>query len=316
MRIVFFGSPDFAVCSLDALLQNGFNVVGVVTAIDKPASRGHKICTTAVKDYAVAHSLPLLQPQNMKSQDFLSALAEWKADLQIVVAFRMMPKVVYAMPSMGTFNLHGSLLPRYRGAAPINWALINGEKKTGVTTFLLNDKIDEGEIIYQQTIDILPEDDFGSLHDRMMKVGASLVVKTAREFDKGVVQTIPQAKIDTEPCPAPKIYTNTTYIDWSKKGIEIENFVRGMAPIPCAKTIFLKENGTEELILKVFKVKFVPFLHKKNYGSICIDLKEGIKIFCSDGFCEIIDLQLSGKKRMLCSDFLRGWKIEGEWVAK
>lgn len=316
MRIVFFGSPDFAVCSLDALLQNGFNVVGVVTATDKQANRGHKICTSAVKDYAVEHNIPLLQPQNMKSTEFLSQLRELKADLQIVVAFRMMPKVVYAMPKYGTFNLHGSLLPRYRGAAPINWAIINGETKTGVTTFLLNDKIDEGQIIYQEEIQIEENDNFGSLHDKMMKIGASLVVKTVKAIENGNIKTIPQSEIKLIPCLAPKIYSDTTQIDWKKQGKDIVNFVRGLSPMPCAKTVFVDEKGNEEMFLKVFEVEFVPFLHKKDIGSVQIDNKVGIQVFCSDGFIKIIDLQQSGKKRMNVFDFLRGLKMFENFVAR
>jgi methionyl-tRNA formyltransferase len=316
MRIVFFGSPDFAVCSLDALLQAGFNVVGVVSATDKQANRGHKVCTTAVKDYALAHNLPLLQPENMKSQEFLSQLKEWRADLQIVVAFRMMPKAVYAMPELGTFNLHGSLLPRYRGAAPINWAIINGETKTGVSTFLLNDKIDEGEIIYQESIDITPEDNFGSLHDKLMLLGATLVVKTAKAIESGKFTTIAQSNLGQEACPAPKIFSQTTQIDWGKSGEQIVNLVRGLVPAPCAKAVFLNQNTAEELNLKVFSAKFVSFSHKKKCGTLIADLKEGIRVFCPDGFIQIIDLQQSGKREMSANDFLRGLRIKENWQAK
>src|SRR5574344_2620851 len=189
-KIIYMGTPEFAVAPLKALLYNGYNVAAVVTVPDRPKGRGLQLAESDVKKFACSKNIPVLQPEKLRDENFLKELASFDADIFIVVAFRMLPQCVWQMPKYGTFNLHGSLLPRYRGAAPINWALINGEKKTGVTTFLLNDKIDEGEIIYQQTIDILPEDDFGSLHDRMMKVGASLVVKTAREFDKGVVQTI------------------------------------------------------------------------------------------------------------------------------
>ncbi len=316
MRIVFFGTPDFAVASLDAVVQNSFNVVGVVTMPDKPANRGQKLTFSAVKKYALENNLRLLQPVNLKDELFLEELRLLNADLQIVVAFRMLPKEVYAMPKHGTFNLHASLLPKYRGAAPIHWAIINGETTTGLTTFLLNDKIDEGEIIFQDSIDIKEDETTGELHDRMMIKGGELVVKTVKAIEKGNLQTIPQKEISIKPSLAPKIFKSTTIIPWDKKGKEIENFVRGMSPFPCATTTFFDKNSDFELFLKVFAVKFHPFLHKKNIGEIDINVRLGIRVYCSDGFIEILDLQQSGKRRMKVEEFLRGIRMEGNFVTK
>ncbi|HBN04286.1 MAG TPA: methionyl-tRNA formyltransferase [Bacteroidales bacterium] len=316
MRIVFLGTPEFAVASLDALVKQGYNVVGVVTMPDKPANRGHRITYSAVKQYALDNNLRLLQPANLKDNAFLEELKSLEADLQIVVAFRMLPKVVYAMPKLGTFNLHGSLLPKYRGAAPIHWAVINGETQTGLTTFLLNDKIDEGEIIFQEKIDILEEETTGELHDRMMIEGGKLVVKTVKAIESGNFSTISQQKTFVEPSLAPKIFKETTLIPWDKKGKEIENFVRGMSPFPCATTVFYDKNSNFELFLKVYKVKFNPFSHKKNIGEIEINTRLGFRVYCLDGFVEILDLQQSGKKRMKVDEFLRGTRLEGNFMIK
>ncbi|MBP1645854.1 MAG: methionyl-tRNA formyltransferase [Bacteroidetes bacterium] len=316
MRIVFLGTPEFAVASLDALVKQGYDVVGVVTMPDKPANRGHRITYSAVKQYALDNNLRLLQPANLKDKAFLEELKSLEADLQIVVAFRMLPKVVYSMPKLGTFNLHGSLLPKYRGAAPIHWAVINGETQTGLTTFLLNDKIDEGEIIFQEKIDIHEEDTTGELHDRMMIEGGKLVVKTVLVIESGNFSTISQQKTLVEPSLAPKIFKETTFISWDKKGKEIENFVRGMSPFPCATTVFCDKNINFELFLKVYKVKFNPFSHKKNIGEIEINTRLGFRVYCLDGFVEILDLQQSGKKRMKVDEFLRGTRLEGNFMIK
>jgi len=314
MRIVFFGTPDFAVASLDALVRQEYDIVGVVTMPDKPANRGHKITYSAVKQYALDNNLYLLQPTNLKNPEFIEKLRSLKADLHIVVAFRMLPRDVYAMPPMGTFNLHGSLLPKYRGAAPIHWAIINGEKETGVTTFLLNDKIDEGELLFQQIIPIGEEETTGELHDRMMVEGGKLVIKTVEALKTGNYKTIPQAKIEVNPTLAPKIFKETTLIPWHKTGVEIVNFVRGMCPFPCATTVFFNEKANIELFLKVFKVKFIPFFHKKNIGQVEINIKDGFRVYCSDGVIEILDLQQSGKKRMMIDEFLRGNRFNSGFV--
>lgn len=316
MRIVFLGTPEFAVASLDALVKQGYNVVGVVTMPDKPANRGHRITYSAVKQYALDNNLRLLQPANLKDKTFLEELKSLEADLQIVVAFRMLPKEVYAMPKMGTFNLHASLLPKYRGAAPIHWAVINGETQTGLTTFLLNDKIDEGEIIFQENIEIFENETTGELHDRMMIEGGKLVVRTVDAIEKGNISTISQHKTLVQPSLAPKIYKETTLIPWYKKGKEIENFVRGMCPFPCATTVFCDGNSNLEHFLKVYKVKFNPFSHKKNIGEIEINTRLGFRVYCLDGFVEILDLQQSGKKRMKVDEFLRGTRLEGDFMIK
>lgn len=316
MRIVFLGTPEFAVASLDALVKQGYDIVGVVTMPDKPANRGHRITYSAVKQYALDNNLRLLQPANLKDEAFLEELKSLEADLQIVVAFRMLPKVVYAMPELGTFNLHGSLLPKYRGAAPIHWAVINGETQTGLTTFLLNDKIDEGEIIFQEKIDIFEEETTGELRDRMMIEGGKLVVKTVKAIESGDFTTVSQKNTDVEPTLAPKIFKETTLIPWDKKGKEIENFVRGMCPFPCATTVFFDKNSNSEHFLKIYKVKFNPFSHKFNIGKIDINTRHGFRVFCSDGFVEILDLQQSGKKRMKVEDFLNGTRLEGDFMIK
>ena len=316
MRIVFLGTPEFAVASLDALVKQRYNIVGVVTMPDKPANRGHRITYSAVKQYALDNNLRLLQPTNLKDKTFLEELKSLEADLQIVVAFRMLPKEVYAMPKMGTFNLHASLLPKYRGAAPIHWAVINGETQTGLTTFLLNDKIDEGEIIFQENIEIFENETTGELHDRMMVEGGKLVVRTVDAIEKGKISTISQHKTLVQPSLAPKIFKETTLIPWDKKGKEIENFVRGMCPFPCATTVFCDGNSNLEHFLKVYKVKFHLFSHKKNIGEIEINTRLGFRVYCLDGFVEILDLQQSGKKRMKVDEFLRGTRLEGDFMIK
>ncbi|MCK9162916.1 MAG: methionyl-tRNA formyltransferase [Bacteroidales bacterium] len=316
MRIVFFGTPDFAVTCLESLINNGYEVVGVVTMPDKPSNRGHKINFSAVKQYALNNNLQLLQPINLKDPTFLEELKSLKADLNIVVAFRMMPKDVYAMPPMGSFNLHASLLPKYRGAAPIHWAVINGEKETGLTTFLLNDKIDEGEIIFQKKIAIGENETTGELHDRMKVEGGNLILKTVDALKNGDIKTFSQNKFETQPSLAPKIYKDTTIIPWHKKGKEILNFVRGMCPYPCATTIFFNEKTQTDLFLKVYCVEFHELLHDKKIGLVEVNIMVGFRVYCIDGFVKILDLQQSGKKRMSIEDFLRGNRLESSFVVK
>jgi len=236
LKIVFFGTPGFAVESLDALVTNGFNVAGVVTMPDKPAGRGHRMFQSPVKEYALAHGLPLLQPVNLKDPEFQAELKAWGADLFIVIAFRMLPEAVWQMPPLGTFNLHASLLPRYRGAAPINWAVINGDTETGVTTFFLKHEIDTGDIIAQERVEILPGDNVGDVHDRLMSLGARLTVDTVNHIIAGDLTPIPQERLlaGAEPTPAPKIFKETCLIDWTKPALQVHNLVRGLSPYPCA----------------------------------------------------------------------------------
>lgn len=316
MKIVFFGTPDFAVACLDSLVKNNYNIVGVVTMPDKPAHRGQRIRFSPIKQYAIDNKLNLLQPTNLKDADFLKDLNFLKADINIVVAFRMVPKEVYAMPPLGSFNLHASLLPKYRGAAPIHWAIINGEKETGLTTFLLNNKIDEGEIILQEKISIDRDETAGQLHDRMKIEGGNLIIKTLEALNSEDFKTISQNEIKTEPSLAPKIFKETTLIPWHKKGQEIVNFVRGMSPLPCATTVFFDEKLQKDLFLKVYKVEFNEFPNNKTIGQVEVNLEEGISVYCSDGKIELLDLQQSGRKRMSVNDFLRGNRLEGSFVVK
>jgi methionyl-tRNA formyltransferase len=316
IRIVFFGTPEFAVAQLDELIQENYNVVGVVTTPDKPAGRGLKIIQSAVKQYAVQHNLPVLQPDKLKSEDFLTQLAALKADLQIVIAFRMLPQVVYCMPRLGTFNLHASLLPKYRGAAPINWAIINGETQTGLTTFLLNDKIDEGEIILQQPISIEKEDTAETLHDKMMNQGRKLVTKTINLLVSGKTTTKLQDNSDSAPSFAPKIFKETTLIAWNKNGEEIVNFIRGLSAYPAATTVFFSENDAKEYSFKVFKAIFLPNIAEKKPGIFSIEKNSQIRVSCLNGEIQLIDLQLSGKKRMNAEKFIRGWKLDTKLFAK
>jgi methionyl-tRNA formyltransferase len=302
LRIVFLGTPDFAVASLKSLVENGFNVVAVVTAPDKEAGRGRQIKTSAVKDYAISVNLPLLQPEKLKDPKFLEELRTYNAHLQVVVAFRMLPELVWNMPPMGTINVHGSLLPYYRGAAPINWAIINGEKETGVTTFKLQHEIDTGDILLQHKEAILPEDDFGSMYGKLMLAGADLLIKTIEGMRKGTLQARPQASIDKE-THAPKIFKETCQIDWNKPSNDIHNLVRGLAPIPTAITQ-LKEKQ-----LKIFKSKAVLEAHQLAPGTIDSDGKSFLRFAASDGWLYVLDVQYEGKKRMPIADFLRGFRF-------
>ena len=296
------GTPEFAVGILDTIIKNNYDVVGVITAADKPAGRGQKIKYSAVKEYALANNLTLLQPTNLKDESFLAELKALNANLQIVVAFRMLPKVVWEMPSLGTFNLHASLLPNYRGAAPINWAIINGETTTGVTTFFIDDKIDTGAMILNSEITIEPEENAGQLHDRLMLLGSETVIDTLKVIENGNVTTTIQ-KDDAEIKTAYKLNKENCKIDWTKSGDEIINLIRGLSPYP-ASWCFLKDKN-EELSIKIYEAKLVLEPHSYEVGSL-ISSKKEIKIAIKDSFIQLLSLQLPGKKRMQVAELLNG----------
>jgi methionyl-tRNA formyltransferase len=303
------GTPEFAVAPLDALIKSGCNIVGVITAPDKPSGRGLQLSESAVKQYAKEKGLKILQPEKLKSPDFIEELKALKADLQIVVAFRMLPEIVWNMPPMGTFNLHASLLPQYRGAAPINWAIINGEKKTGVTTFFLQHEIDTGNIIYQEEVAIGEDENVGSLYNRLMQVGAELVVKTVKSIAEGNAPSIPQATIAKDNLKeAPKIFKETCHINWNKSAETIHNLIRGLSPYPAA-FFNLKAENKPDLNIKVYSSMPEVIPHSMAPGSIVSDNKKTLKIACSNGFVHILELQAAGKKRMNTEDFLRGFKL-------
>lgn len=308
LRIVYMGTPEFAVASLDALVSGGYNVVGVVTMPDKPAGRGYKVQFSAVKEYALAHNLPLLQPEKLKDEQFLEELKALKADLQIVVAFRMLPEVVWNMPPMGTFNLHGSLLPQYRGAAPINWAIINGEKETGVTTFFLQHEIDTGDLILQKKIAIHRTDNAETIHDQLMVLGAQTVVETVDCILDGTAPKMPQPEV-AELKMAPKIFKETCKINWNSDCESIYNFVRGLSPYPTAWSELMNDNR-EPIPMKIYAVTTEQTSHTYTHGTIITDGKKELKVACKGGFVIIQSLQLSGKKRMNSDEFLRGYKID------
>ena len=303
LKVVFFGTPDFARASLEAIHTSAHEVVGVVTVADKASGRGQKVHQSPVKTYAVEHDLPLFQPEKLRNEEFLSQIQSLNADIFVVVAFRMMPKVLFSMPRLGTFNLHASLLPDYRGAAPINYAVINGETKSGVTTFFINEKIDEGNILLQAETEISPEDNAGTLHDRLMEIGAKLVVETLDGLAEGKLTEIPQNQKEN-PKTAYKIFKEDTKIDWEKEVKIIHNFIRGMSPYPAAFTIL--EVGGEQKILKIFKGKFQKIEHSKEHGEIEISKNE-FKIYAKNGVYFPEELQLEGKKRMNLKDFLNGF---------
>jgi methionyl-tRNA formyltransferase len=302
LRIVFMGTPEFAVGILDTILQHNYEVVGVITAADKPAGRGQKIKYSAVKEYALTHELPLLQPTNLKDESFLAELKALNANLQIVVAFRMLPKVVWEMPSLGTFNLHASLLPNYRGAAPINWAIINGETKTGVTTFFIDDKIDTGAMILNAETAIGESESAGELHDRLMQLGSETVIQTLTLLEKGKVNTTIQqdtAEIKT----AYKLNKENCKIDWTKPVSEIHNLIRGLSPYPAA-WCFFGDKG-EEWNVKIYEVSSIKEVHSLAVGQLVCTKKE-MKIAVQDGFIQIQSLQFPGKKKMATPELLNG----------
>lgn len=302
------GTPEFAVGILDTIIKNNYEVVGVITAADKPAGRGQKIKYSAVKEYALANNLTLLQPTNLKDESFLAELKALNANLQIVVAFRMLPKVVWEMPGFGTFNLHASLLPNYRGAAPINWAIINGETKTGVTTFFIDDKIDTGAMILNSEIAIEPTENAGQLHDRLMLLGSETVIDTLKVIENGNVTTTIQED-DAEIKTAYKLNKENCKIDWTKSGDEINNLIRGLSPYP-ASWCFLKDKNEEQSI-KIYEAKLVLEAHNFEIGKL-ISSKKEIKIAVQNGFIQLLSLQLPGKKRMQVAELLNGITFSDE----
>lgn len=312
LKIVYMGTPDFAVESLKRLVEGGYNVVGVVTMPDKPAGRGRKVKPSPVKEYAEAAGLHIMQPERLKDEAFIEELRSLGADLQIVVAFRMLPEVVWNMPPMGTFNLHASLLPQYRGAAPINWSIINGDKETGVTTFFLKHEIDTGEIIDRVAVPIEETDDAGIIHDRLMMLGGDLVIKTVDSIIAGGVHTQPQEELceGEELRPAPKIFKDTCHIDWNRPVADIYNLIRGLAPYPCAWSDFVIE-GKDPVGVKFYETSKVMEHHEMPAGSVSTDGKTYLRIAAADGWVEVKSLQLAGKKRMTIEEVLRGHSLEG-----
>lgn len=310
LKIVFFGTPDFAVESLDRLVKGGYNIVGVVTMPDKAAGRGHKMFQSPVKEYALEHGLKLMQPVNLKDPEFVEELKSLEADLQIVIAFRMMPEVVWNMPSLGTFNLHASLLPKYRGAAPINWAVMNGDTETGVTTFFLKHEIDTGDIIQQERIEISETDNVGIVHDKLMMLGAGMVVETVDAIIAGTVKPIPQEDLltkDVEPTPAPKIFKETCMIDFNRSAREVYNHIRGLSPYPAAWTM-IKDSVGNEYALKIYETELPHEMIIGEPGNV-VATKDTLTFACVDGSIEVKSLQLAGKKRMTTAEFLRGFKF-------
>ncbi len=317
LRIVFMGTPEFAVASLDAMVKAGYNIVGVITAPDKPAGRGMKMNESAVKKYASEHNLNILQPEKLKNAEFLGQLKSLKADLQVVVAFRMLPEVVWNMPPKGTINLHGSLLPQYRGAAPINWAVINGEKETGVTTFKLQHEIDTGNILLQESFPIGENETAGEVHDRMKEIGGKLLVKTITGLADGSLIEKPQSITDNSQLTthnlsslkhAPKIFTETCKIDFSKTTEEVHNLIRGLSPFPGAFTYLNNK------VLKIYRSEkdfsFVGQTGTVRPGDYQTDGKTYLKFACGDGYVNVLELQLEGKKKMEIKDFLKGYRFE------
>lgn len=308
LRIVFMGTPEFAVGILDTIIKNNYNVVGVITAADKPAGRGQKIKYSAVKEYALEHNLTLLQPTNLKDEGFLSELKEMNANLQVVVAFRMLPEAVWKMPKFGTFNLHASLLPDYRGAAPINWAIINGETKTGVTTFFIDDKIDTGAIILSKEINVSPDENAGELHDRLMNIGREAVTETLSLIEnENVVTTVQNENKDVK--TAYKLNKENCKIDWTKSAVEIHNLIRGLSPYPSSWCFF--KDKKEEWNVKIYDSKIILEHHDYPIGKILATKKE-LKIAVQNGFIQILSLQFSGKKKMYASELLNGISFTDE----
>ena len=315
LKIVFFGTPDFAVESLSRLVDGGYNVVAVVTMPDKPAGRGRQLQQSDVERYAVEHGLPVLQPVSLKDEAFIEELRGYGAQLFIVIAFRMLPEAVWQMPPLGTFNLHASLLPRYRGAAPINWAVMNGDTETGVTTFFLKHEIDTGDVIQQRSCPIDRHDDVEAVHDRLMVMGADMVLETVDAIIEGTVKPIPQDQMLTtsqQPTPAPKIFKDTCRIDWTRPAEALYNHIRGLSPYPAAWTVLKDENGNEVTTIKVYKTgepePFGGYPHPVP-GTIKADRKT-VRIACADGWLQILTLQQSGKKRMDTDAFLRGFTFQ------
>lgn len=305
MRIIFLGTPDFAVASLKALVENGFNVVAVVTAPDRPAGRGMKLQSSAVKKYAEEKGLPVLQPEKLKSPEFLETLRSYHADVQVVVAFRMLPEVVWNMPPLGTINVHASLLPDYRGAAPINWAIMNGEKYSGVTTFKLKQEIDTGNILLQKKVELDPEETAGTLHDKLMTEGADLLIQTLKSLQVGTLVELEQAHTHSSK-HAPKLFTETCQIHWDKTAMEVCAHIRGLSPYPGA---FTRLNGK---LLKIYGCKIESDAAGKNPGDMKSDGKTYLRFAAADAWLSVTELQLEGKSRMKVEDFLRGNKVTSD----
>ncbi len=306
LKIVFMGTPEFAVAALEKIVNSSFPVVGVITAPDKPAGRGRKITESAVKKYALSRDLPILQPTNLKNDEFLEELAALKANLFVVVAFRMLPELVWKMPEYGTFNLHASLLPQYRGAAPINWAVINGETESGATTFFINERIDTGEMILQERTHIGPDETAGELHDRLMVLGADLVLKTIETIARGNVKTTVQpADVDLK--SAPKIHKETCKIDWTNDPVKICNHIRGLSPYPAAWTEL--QNGDTTSVIKIFRASFEAANETPDLGEIVASKRE-LKVAVKGGYISLKEIQLAGKRRMSIKEALNGLKLE------
>lgn len=315
LRIVFMGTPKFAVASLEALLDAGFDVAGVITSPDKPAGRGKKLTESEVKSFAVSKGLPVLQPTNLKSPGFIDELKSLNANLGIVVAFRMLPEIVWAMPEYGTFNLHASLLPDYRGAAPINYAIINGEKETGVTTFLLKQEIDTGAIIFQEKTPIHPDETAGELHDRLMTIGANLVIKTATAIQNNDYPQISQVSLITKEKiikPAPKIFKEDCQINWYNHADVINNLIRGLSPYPAAISNLVSDSG-ERIQIKIFKATIEICSISQQPGEIDFFGKERLEVWVKNGKIIIDELQMEGKKRMKAKEFLNGFRLTEKW---
>lgn len=326
LRIVYLGTPDFAVEPLRRLVELqkcdeacGFEVVGVVTMPDKMINkRGTQLLMSPVKEFAVENNLPILQPVSLKDEEFQKALAEWRADLQIVVAFRMLPESVWNMPRLGTFNLHASLLPQYRGAAPINWAIINGDKETGVTTFFLKHEIDTGDVIYQDIVPIADDDTAGTLHDKLMLTGGDTVLRTVKAIVAGEVEALPQEKLYKsvdELRPAPKIFRDTCRINWDAKLQNIYDFVRGMSPYPAAWTEIHTADGAS-VAVKIYEVAREVASHDKEWGALLTDGKKYVKVAVDGGYIQLLSIQIPGKKRMAVDDLLRGFNMQGAKIVK
>lgn len=305
LRIVFFGTPEFAVESLRAIHEGGYNVVAAVTPPDRPAGRGKHLTAPAVKEYALSVGIPVLQPERLKDEAFVNELRALQADLFVVIAFRMLPEVVWTMPPLGTFNLHASLLPRYRGAAPINWAVINGDKTTGVTTFFLKHEIDTGDVISRREIEITDADNAGTVHDRLMAIGAELTLDTIRHIAAGDLTATPQSELEqgVEPTPAPKIFKDTCHINWAEPVVKVRNLIRGLSPYPAAWTA-LEADGVEAGTMKIFETVAAQ-RPAKAPGTV--EPEDGhLYVHCADGAIEVLSLQAQGKKRMTTAEYLRG----------
>jgi len=308
MKIIFMGTPDFAVESLKKLVESGSNVIAVITAPDKPAGRGKKLQASPVKIYAESQEITVLQPLKLKNPSFIEELRSYNADLQVVVAFRMLPEIVWDLPQFGTINLHGSLLPQYRGAAPINWAVMNGETETGVTTFFIEKEIDTGKIIFKETLAINATDNAGSMHDKLMILGSNLVLKTVRSIEKGSYPQIDQEEFE-ELKSAPKIFKEDCKIDWTKSIVEIHDFIRGLSPYPTAWTSFEVLGNGQKGSIKIFSSEIAENKTIKVPGTIISDNKTFLQIACKNGFIGVLSLQMPGKKRLTIEDFLRGFDI-------